>query len=47
MSANPSENEMARSNHEASLYVIAERNFGWVAESDLFLSALQPREKTT
>jgi ureidoacrylate peracid hydrolase len=36
----PLGNDLARSNHEASLYVIAGRNFGWVSSSRQFLEAI-------
>jgi ureidoacrylate peracid hydrolase len=36
----PLGNDLARSNHDASLYVIAGRNFGWVSNSREFLQAI-------
>jgi ureidoacrylate peracid hydrolase len=34
-------NDLPRSNHESSLYVIAGRNFGWVSSSSEFLKSIQ------
>jgi ureidoacrylate peracid hydrolase len=37
----PVGNGLCRSNHEASLFLIVERNFGWVSSSDTFVKALE------
>ncbi len=37
----PFENNLPRSNHEASLSVIAGRNFGWVSTSSEFLKSMR------
>jgi ureidoacrylate peracid hydrolase len=37
----PLGNDLPRSNHEASLFVIAGRNFGWVSSSGAFLDCLK------
>ena len=38
----PLGNDLARSNHDATLYVIAGRNFGWVSSSREVLQAILP-----
>ncbi len=36
----PLGNDLPRSNHDASLFVIAGRTFGWVSSSDVFLKSI-------
>ena len=40
-SGEPLGNDLPRSNHQASLFVIADRNFGWVSSSGEFLKSLE------